>query len=44
MLTFLLGLQIKTRKTTKIFLYDGLVNSCTTPDTLTVVVGYPAQW
>eukprot|EP00398_MALV-I-01_sp_L67-1_P000203 gene202-gene343 len=39
MLTFLFGLQPKTRKTSKIFLTDGLVNGSTTTDTFTIVVG-----
>ena len=42
-LTFLLCLQIKAREPTEIFLHNGFVDCCTTPDTLTIVVGHPVQ-
>src|SRR6266567_6251669 len=42
-LTFLLCLQIKACETTEIFLHNSFVDCCTTPDTLTIVVGHPVQ-
>jgi hypothetical protein len=42
-LAFLLRLQIKTRKTTEIFLHYGLVDSGAASDTFTIVVGHPNQ-
>jgi len=38
MLSLLLSLEVKTRKSTEILLDDCLVDSGTTPDTLTVVM------
>jgi hypothetical protein len=40
-LAFLLRLQIEPRETTEVLLNNGLIDSRTAPDTLTVVVGNP---